>query len=126
MSEMSVDQFEKAYADPIPINGHILVEVVSKDPNRKLKSGILLQEESLGPTTPYFVVVAKCATLHEWDLEEGDIIQQKSRNVLFFHGKEMRKLAMVHKDDITAIFKLKAKKATVTKEKPPSKIIIDN
>lgn len=125
MSQMTVEDFEKVYDDPAPVNGHVLIEVVDKDPARKSKGGIIVSEEQMGSSAPYFVVV-------DWDkakenslkLAEGDVVTFTERNIIFFYGREMKKLALISMDKVAAVFhKDPKKKVPIVKE---SRIIVDN
>lgn len=131
MSQMSVDDFEKTYGDPLPVNGYVLVEVVDKDPTRISKGGIIVNEEQLGNTSPYFLVLAISSDSKTENLEIGDIIQYTERNIVFFYGKNMKKLALLPSDKIAAIFKKGKNKKIPVKEDsklilPQKSIIVDD
>lgn len=126
MSQITLDDFEKVYADPVPVNGHLLVEVVDKDPTRKTKGGILIQEEQIGNASPYFVVVkvAGEGKVGEETVEVGDIVLFTERNIFFFYGKDMQKLAVLPLDKVVALYKKDPKKKVpYKKEEKKSKII---
>lgn len=132
MKRINVQDFEKVYTDPVPVNGNVLVEIVQRNTERTSAGGIIIQEENVNPSTmvsPYLVVVDKAEDVKKaFNLEPGDIIQQKSRNVNMFYGKEMKQYALIHQDDISAVHKNKDKNKKVPYEdsepaKPKSKII---
>jgi hypothetical protein len=128
MGTMSIDEFEKNYGDPIPTNKNVLVEIVEKDQTRRLSSGILMTEESLGNNNPYLVVVDVAVDI---DLElgamlaVGDIVQVANPNLMFFMGKDMRKLALINSLNIAAVFKKKSGVAPIKKEKKSKIMIVD-
>jgi len=126
---MSIEKFEKVYSQPIPVNGNILVEVVDRDPTRKTKAGIIVNEESTGISSPYFVVVAKDPNITWGDpkgvtIEVGDIVSFSQMKLTMFYGEDMKKLVLMPISSVTAVFKKDpAKKVPIEKDEPTSKII---
>lgn len=126
MSTMNIESFEKVYSDPVPVNGHILVEVVDKDTTRKTRGGIILNEETVtGSTSPYFVVQDMGELTNKLNLQIGDIVTFTERNIIFFYGRDMKKLALIHIDKIAAIHrKAEGKKVPYQKDESKSKLIV--
>jgi hypothetical protein len=124
MSVISVGDFEKVYADPVPINGYVLVEVVDKDPTRTTKGGIILNEDQIANPSPYFLVRDIAEDIENPIMEKGDIVQFTERNIIFFYGRELRKLALMEYKKVAAVFKKNSKKEIPFKEE--SRIIVDS
>jgi co-chaperonin GroES (HSP10) len=125
---MNVEDFEKAYADPVPINGTVLVEVVEKDPTRTTKGGIIVQEDAMSTgivVNPYLVVLALANDVIDTvksDVEVGDIIQISTNRVNAFLGKDMVRLGLVASEDISAVHKhLVGTKIKITKKEAKPK-----
>jgi co-chaperonin GroES (HSP10) len=109
MTQMNVEDFERTYADPVPVNGAVLVEVVEKDPTRTTKGGIVVQEDAMSTgivINPYLVVLALADDIDEaikGKVEVGDIIQISTNRVNAFLGKDMVRLGLVASEDISAV-----------------------
>ena len=113
-AQMNVQDFEEAFADAVPLNGNVLVEVIDKDPNRTMKSGIVVPESAMNSSVvnPYLMVVAIAPDVVDAvkELKAGDIIQVSSGRVNMFNGKDMKRFALVSSKDISAVHKHIAKK----------------
>jgi co-chaperonin GroES (HSP10) len=125
---MNVEDFEKTYADPVPVNGAVLVEVVEKDTTRTTKGGIIVQEDAMSTgivVNPYLVVLALAEDIDEavrGKVEVGDIIQISTNRVNAFLGKDMVRLGLVASEDISAIHKhLVGTKIKITKKEAKPK-----
>ena len=125
---MNVEDFEKTYADPVPVNGAVLVEVVEKDTTRTTKGGIIVQEDTMSTgivVNPYLVVLALAEDIDEavrGKVEVGDIIQISTNRVNAFLGKNMVRLGLVASEDISAIHKhLVGTKIKITKKEAKPK-----
>lgn len=126
MNQLNVQDFEKAFSDPVPVNGNVLVEIVQKDSTRTTKGGIIVNEENLGVVNPYLLVLSISEDVDMPDLAIEDIIQISSTRVNHFIGKDMRAFGLVSAKDISAIHKhIVGKKVKITKpeEKVESKIL---
>lgn len=128
MTQMNVEDFEKTYADPVPVNGAVLVEVVEKDTTRTTKGGIIVQEDAMSTgivVNPYLVVLALAEDIDEavrGKVEVGDIIQISTNRVNAFLGKDMVRLGLVASEDISAIHKhLVGTKIKITKKEAKPK-----
>ena len=128
MTQMNVEDFEKTYADPVPVNGAVLVEVVEKDTTRTTKGGIIVQEDTMSTgivVNPYLVVLALAEDIDEavrGKVEVGDIIQISTNRVNAFLGKDMVRLGLVASEDISAIHKhLVGTKIKITKKEAKPK-----
>jgi hypothetical protein len=128
MTQMNVEDFEKTYADPVPVNGAVLVEVVEKDPTRTTKSGIIVQEDAMSTgivVNPYLLVLALADDIDEavkGKIEVGDIIQISTNRVNAFLGKDMVRLGLVASEDISAVHKhLVGTKIKITKKEAKPK-----
>ena len=128
MTQMNVEDFEKTYADPVPVNGAVLVEVVEKDTTRTTKGGIIVQEDAMSTgivVNPYLVVLALAEDIDEavrGKVEVGDIIQISTNRVNAFLGKNMVRLGLVASEDISAIHKhLVGTKIKITKKEAKPK-----
>ena len=126
MNQLNVQDFEKAFSDPVPVNGNVLVEIVQKDSTRTTKGGIIVNEENLGVVNPYLLVLDIAKDVDIPSLAVSDIIQISSTRVNHFIGRDMRAFGLVSAKDISAIHKhIEGKKVKITKpeEKVESKII---
>ena len=128
MTQLNGEDFEKTYADPVPVNGAVLVEVVEKDTTRTTKGGIIVQEDTMSTgivVNPYLVVLALAEDIDEavrGKVEVGDIIQISTNRVNAFLGKNMVRLGLVASEDISAIHKhLVGTKIKITKKEAKPK-----
>lgn len=136
-NKINIEALERVYTDPIPINGQVLVEVVTRDDTRKTKGGLLISEEmAMGQRpTPLFVVRAIGKDIdNKYSIKVGDIVVPAERNITIMTGKDMTKLALIPYTSISA-YQKKASGEEVpymTEEAqtkiitPQSRIIVDD
>jgi hypothetical protein len=126
MNLLNVEDFEKAFDEPMPVNGNVLVEIIQKDSTRTTKGGIIVQEESMGVVNPYLLVKAIALDVELKDLVVDDIVQISTSRINHFIGKDMRAFGLIASKDISAVHKhIEGKKVKITKPevKEESKII---
>ena len=136
-NKINIEALERVYTDPIPINGQVLVEVVTRDDTRKTKGGLIVSDEvAMGQRpTPLFVVKAIGKDIdNKYGIEIGDIIIPAERNITIISGKDMTKLALLQYTSISAYQKktegegipYMTEETQSTLITPQSRIIVDN
>lgn len=99
---------ESGFSPPKAVGKWVLVEVVKKDAEKVLESGIVLPQGSLDTddTKPYFIVRGIGSTAQENlpDLKIGDVIEGGGRSMVSFNGPNDMYLGLATWEDIGVIY----------------------
>jgi hypothetical protein len=107
------DKIVNGYEGVKPVNGYVLCEITDKPSERRLKSGIIVQEEVMSNDRPYLVVVSlsKEAQTKFPDLVAGDIVEvvDAGGKISYFYNntEEMEKMALFDIKYLAAYYKKK-------------------
>ena len=117
MSQNTADYLE-GYGRPIPQNDFILVEI--RDKKEEVTAGGIIKSATEKPQ-PYVIVVEVSPKVQksEIDIQAGDIIEMVDvRNLLMFEGWEGRKLALIDKKNVGAVYRKDPNYVPVPKKAP--------
>lgn len=115
---------ESGFAPPKAIGKWILVEIVEKDPEKVLESGIILSSETLSTDDkkPYFIVrgIGSEAQKNIPDLKVGDVIEGGGQRMVSFNGPAGMYLGLATWEDIGVVYSVVGKVDEPTAKTAPA------
>ena len=106
---MTNEDLEK-YEEVVPVANNILVEVLEKQTEKTLLSGIVVTEEDVtgARPRPYFQVLAISPQVApKTNFEVGDLVEVLGGQVSFIYGKDLQKLALLNVGQVAGVHKKK-------------------